>query len=211
MSGDLGFIHRFRPAASPGSADTLLVLHGTGGNEDDLVGIAQTVAPGAAVISPRGKVLEGGAPRFFRRLAEGVFDPAEVRSRGKELAKFIRAAVERYALDPTRLFALGYSNGANIASTVMLIDPGLIRGAILLRPMLVFEPEEKNDLTGTAVLISAGRVDPIVPTTSVEKLVELLENRGAEVTLKWQLGGHNLVPSEVKEATDWLALQRARV
>ncbi len=211
MSSDLGFIHRFRPPSAPGQGDTLLVLHGTGGNEDDLIGIAQTVAPGAAVISPRGKVLEGGAPRFFRRLAEGVFDPAEVRARGLELAKFIRAAVERYELDPRRVYALGYSNGANIASTVMMLDPGLIRAAVLLRPMLVFEPEEETDLTRTAVLISSGRVDPIVPVASVEKLVAELEKRGAEVTVKWQLGGHNLVPSEVKEAADWLALQRVLV
>jgi len=210
VSGDLGFIHRYRPPSTPGATDTLLVLHGTGGNEDDLIGIAQTVAPGAAVISPRGKVLEGGAPRFFRRLAEGVFDPAEVRSRAGELAQFIRDAAGRYELDPTRIYALGYSNGANMASTVMLIEPGVIRAAVLLRPMLVYEAKEKSDLTGTAVLISAGRVDPIVPVESVEKLAAQLEKRGAEVTLKWQLGGHNLVPSEIKEAADWLALQRAR-
>ncbi len=210
MSGDLGFVHRFRPGA-PGLSDTLVVLHGTGGNEDDLLGLAQTVAPGAAVISPRGKVLEAGAPRFFRRLAEGVFDPAEVRASGEELAEFIRAAVTRYELDAKRVLALGYSNGANIASTVMLIEPDLIRAAVLLRPMLVFEPEEKADLTGRAALISAGRVDPIVPTASVEKLVRLLEERGAEVTLKWQLGGHNLVPSEIKEAADWFGLRRSGV
>jgi phospholipase/carboxylesterase len=208
MSGDLGFIHRFRPAA-PGIRDTLLVLHGTGGNEDDLIGIAQTVAPGAAVISPRGKVLEGGAPRFFRRRAEGVFDPAEVRAGGEELAGFIRAAARRYELDAGRIFALGYSNGANVASTVMLIDPDVIHSAVLLRPMLVFEPEEKADLKGKAVLLSAGRVDPIVPVDSVEKLARLLEDRGAEVTLNWQLGGHNLVPSEMKEAAEWLGLRRA--
>lgn len=211
MSGELAFVHRFRPPGSPASLDTIVVLHGTGGNEDDLIGIAQTVAPGAAVISPRGKVLENGAPRFFRRLAEGVFDPAEVRSRGEELAKFIREAAERYGRDPKRVFALGYSNGANIASTVMLIDPGVIRAAVLLRPMLVFQPEEKTDLTGTSALISAGRVDPIVPTASVEALAQLLEARGAEVTLRWQLGGHNLVPSEVKDAADWFSLQRTRV
>ena len=210
MSGDLGFVHRFRPA-QPGSTDTLLVLHGTGGNEDDLIGVAQTLAPGAAVISPRGKVLEAGAPRFFRRLAEGVFDPAEVRSRGEELAEFIRAAVARYELDPERLLALGYSNGANIASTVMLIEPELIRAAVLLRPMFVFEPEEKVDLSGKAVFISAGRVDPIVPVANVEDLVRLLEERGADVALKWQLGGHNLVPSELKEAADWLGLRRSGV
>jgi phospholipase/carboxylesterase len=210
MMGDLGFVHRFRPATA-GSRDTLLVLHGTGGNEDDLIGIAQTVAPGAAVISPRGNVLEGGAPRFFRRLAEGVFDPAEVRSRGEELAKFVRAAVASYELDPAHVFALGYSNGANIASTVMLLDPEVLRAAVLLRPMLVFEPKEKVDLSRNALLISAGKVDPIVPPESVEKLVALLGERGAEVSLKWQLGGHNLVPSEIKEAADWLALRRAQV
>ncbi len=210
MSGDLGFIHRFRPAA-PGVRDTLLVLHGTGGNEDDLIGIAQTVAPGAAIISPRGKVLEAGAPRFFRRLAEGVFDPAEVRVRGEELAEFVREAAMRYELDSERIIALGYSNGANIASTVMLINPDVIHAAVLLRPMLVFEPEERADLSGKAVLVSSGQVDRIVPVESVEKLVHLLEDRGAEVTLKWQLGGHNLVPSEVKEAAEWLGLRRASV
>lgn len=210
MTGDLGYVHRFRPATS-GSRDTLLLLHGTGGNEDDLIGIAGTIGPGAAVISPRGNVLESGAPRFFHRLAEGVFDPAEVRSRGEELARFIRAAVASYDLDPARVFALGYSNGANIASTVMLIDPEIILAAILLRPMLVFEPVEKVDLRGKEVLISAGRVDPIVPVASVQKLADVLEERGAGVTLEWQLGGHNLVPSEIKEASDWLALRRTQV
>ena len=210
MSGDLGFVHRFRPATA-GSTDTLLLLHGTGGNENDLIGIAGTVAPGAAVISPRGNVLESGAPRFFHRLAEGVFDPAEVRSRGEELARFVRAAVASYDLDPARVYALGYSNGANIASTVMLIDPEIILAAILLRPMLVFEPAEKVDLTGKDVLISAGRVDPIVPVDSVEKLVGVLQERGANVAVKWQLGGHNLVPSEIKEASEWLVLRRSQV
>ncbi len=210
MKGDLGFVHRFRPGAA-GCSDTLLALHGTGGNEDDLIGIAQTIAPGAAVISPRGNVLEAGAPRFFRRLSEGVFDPNEVRSRGEELATFVRAAVATYDLDPARVFALGYSNGANIASTVMMLDPEVIRAAVLLRPMLVFEPAERVDLAGKAVLISAGRVDPIVPPASVERLVMLLEQRGADVTLKWQLGGHSFVPTEIKEAGDWLALRRALV
>ena len=209
MSDGLGFVHRFRPGAA-GRADTIFAFHGTGGNEDDLIGVAQTVAPGAALISPRGKVLEAGAPRFFRRLAEGVFDPAEVRSRAEDLATFIRQAVSHYELDPARVFALGYSNGANIASTVMLIEPDLIRAAVLLRPMLVYEPDDKADLSGKSVLISAGRVDPIVPTDSVDKLAGLLKERGAEVTLKWQLGGHNLVPSEIKEATDWIAVRRAK-
>jgi phospholipase/carboxylesterase len=211
MIEDLGFIHRFLPAEDSANGDTLVVLHGTGGDENDLIGIGQAIAPGAAILSPRGNVLENGAPRFFRRLAEGVFDPKEVRSRAEELARFIRAAVITYRLDHTRVFALGYSNGANIASTVMFVEPGILQGAILFRPMLVYEPTEKKDLSGAAVFISAGRMDPIAPTASVERLVELFELAHAEVTLKWQLVGHNLVPSEVSEAADWLALQRARV
>jgi phospholipase/carboxylesterase len=210
MTDDLGFIHRFIPADDP-SAETLLVLHGTGGNENDLVGIGQAIAPGAAILSPRGNVLENGAPRFFKRLAEGVFDPKEVRSRADELARFIRAALFTYRLDASRLYAFGYSNGANIASTVMLTEPGILQGSILFRPMVVYEPPEKNDLSGSSVFISAGRMDPIVPTTSVEQLAEMFRSANAEVTLKWQLTAHNLVPSEVREAADWFALQRARV
>jgi phospholipase/carboxylesterase len=211
MTEDLGFIHRFLPAEDSANGETLVVLHGTGGDENDLIGIGQAIAPGAAILSPRGNVLENGAPRFFRRLAEGVFDPKEVRSRAEELARFIRAAVVTYRLDPTRVFALGYSNGANVASTVMFVEPGILQGAILFRPMLVYEPTEKKDLSGSAVFISAGRMDPIVPTVSVERLVKLFELAHAEVTLKWQLVGHNLVPSEVSEAANWLALQRTRV
>jgi predicted esterase len=211
MNEDFGFIHRFVPAESSPSGDTLIVLHGTGGDENDLIGIGQAVAPGAAIVSPRGNVLENGAPRFFKRLAEGVFDPKEVRSRAEELARFIRAAVVTYRLDPTRVFALGYSNGANIASTVMFVEPGVLQGAVLFRPMLVYEPSERNDLAGSVVFISAGRMDPIVPVPSVERLVELYELANAEVILKWQLAGHSLVPSEVREAAEWFALRRASV
>jgi predicted esterase len=199
------------PAEDSASGETLVVLHGTGGDENDLISIGQAIAPGAAILSPRGNVLENGAPRFFRRLAHGVFDPKEVRQRAEELARFVRAAVVTYRLDPARVFALGYSNGANIASTVMLVEPGIFHGSILFRPMLVYEPTEKRDLSGSAVFISAGRTDPIIPVESVERLVELFESAHADVTLKWQLAGHNLVPSEVREAAEWLALQRARV
>jgi len=211
MTEDLGFIHRFVPSGDPSSRDTLLLLHGTGGDENDLVSLGGTVAPGAALLSPRGKVLENGAPRFFKRLAEGVFDPLEVRSRAEELARFIHAASTRYALDPGRVFALGYSNGANVASTVMFIEPGLIKAAILLRPMLVYEPEQTVDLSRSSVFISAGRMDTIVPSRSVEGLVKLFQAARATVTLKWQMVGHNLVPSEVSEAAAWLALQRGTV
>jgi len=211
MTDDLGFIHRFVAAGEAASGETLIALHGTGGNENELIRIGQAIAPGAAILSPRGNVSENGAARFFKRLAEGVFDPKEVRSRAEELARFIRAAMAKYSLDVTRLYALGYSNGANVASTVMFIEPDLLQGAILFRPMLVFEPEERSDLSGSSVLISAGRMDPIVPVSSVERLVELFEASRAEVTLKWQAAGHSLAPSEVREAAGWLALQRTRV
>jgi phospholipase/carboxylesterase len=211
VTDDLGFIHRFVPAEDPASRETLVVLHGTGGDENDLIGIGQAIAPGAAILSPRGNVLENGAPRFFKRLAEGVFDPKEVRSRAEELARFVRAATVTYRLDPTRIFAFGYSNGANVASTVMLVEPGIFVGSILLRPMLVYEPTEKTHLSGSSVLISAGRMDHIVPSESVERLAKLLESAGAEVTVKWQLTGHNLLPSEAREAADWLSLHRSRV
>jgi phospholipase/carboxylesterase len=209
VTDDLGFIHRFVPGEE--SADTLLVLHGTGGSENDLIGIGQAIAPGAAILSPRGNVLENGAPRFFKRIAEGVFDPKEVRSRAEELARFIRAAAITYRLDTSRIFAFGYSNGANVASTVMLIEPGAIQGSILFRPMVVYEPPDKPDLSGSSIFISAGRLDPIVPTDSVEQLAEIFRSGNADVTLKWQIAGHNLVPSEVREAAEWFALQRARV
>lgn len=209
MTDDLGFIHRFVPGEESG--DTLLVLHGTGGNENDLIGIGQAIAPGAAILSPRGNVLEAGAPRFFKRIAEGVFDPKEVRSRAEELARFIRAAAVTYRLDPARIFAFGYSNGANVASTVMLVEPGVIQGSILFRPMVVYEPADNTDLSGSSIFISAGRLDPIVPTDSVEQLAEMFRARNADVTLKWQISGHNLVPSEVRDAAEWFALQRARV
>jgi phospholipase/carboxylesterase len=211
LSTDLGFIHRYVPPEQNASGDTLLVLHGTGGDENDLIGVGQAVSPGAAILSPRGNVLENGAPRFFRRLSEGVFDPREVRSRAEELARFIHGAISNYNLDADRIFALGYSNGANVASTVMFVEPGLLRGAILLRPMLVYEPDELPSLTGSSALISAGRMDPIVPAPDVEKLDALLRSTGCDVTLNWQLAAHNLLPSEVREAAKWLALQRARV
>src|ERR1700675_4790596 len=157
MTEDLGFIHRFLPAEDSANGETLVVLHGTGGDENDLIGIGQAIAPGAAILSPRGNVLENGAPRFFKRLAEGVFDPKEVRSRAEELARFIHAASSKYGLDASRIYALGYSNGANIASTVLFIEPRLLQGAVLFRPMLVFEPEERGDLSSARVFISAGR------------------------------------------------------
>src|SRR3954470_3816716 len=157
---DLGFQHVFRPAQSPG-APTLLLLHGTGGDEHDMVPLGG-LAPGAALLSPRGKVVEGGMPRFFRRLAEGVFDVEDVKRRAAELAEFVTAAAAHYHIDPSRVIAMGFSNGANIASATMLIRPGVLKGAILFRAMVPLVPDSRQDtpLAGARVLISNGRIDP---------------------------------------------------
>jgi phospholipase/carboxylesterase len=210
-SDELGFTHRFL-AADPAiggrggrTPPVLLLLHGTGGNEDDLLPLGRTLAPGAALLSPRGKVLEHGMPRFFRRLAEGVFDLPDLIARTHDLAKFIRAAVTHYGLDSERLVAVGFSNGANIGGSLLLLHPGLLRAAILLRPMVPFEPDVLPDLKGTAVFVSAGRTDPIVPPSNSERLAALLREAGADVTLAWQPGGHNLTSPEVEAAGRWLA------
>ena len=207
----LGFTHRFvpgdpAPAAAAGrTRPVLLLLHGTGGNEDDLLPLGRTLAPGAPLLSPRGKVLEHGMPRFFRRLAEGVFDVPDLIARTHDLAKFVRAAAAHYDLDPARLVAVGFSNGANIAGSLLLLHPGLLRAAILLRPMVPFDPDVLPDLKGTGVFASAGRTDPIVPPSNAERLAALLREAGADVTLAWQPGGHNLTGPEVEAAARWLA------
>jgi phospholipase/carboxylesterase len=207
VENSLGFVHRFVPATNPADRTALLLLHGTGGDENDLIPVGERVAPGVALLSPRGGVLENGAPRFFRRLSEGKFDPVEVRTRALELAAFIRAAISRYELDPTRMFALGFSNGANIAASVMFLEPDILAGAILLRPMVVFEPDGESDLSSRSVFIGAGRLDPIVPADQSERLAELFRNRGASVDLSWQQSGHNLTPNDVREAVRWFQMQ----
>jgi predicted esterase len=191
--------------AGGGVGTTLLLLHGTGGNEDDLVQLGEELLPGAALVSPRGQVLERGMPRFFRRLREGVFDQEDLARRTEDLARFVVAAGEAYGFDPGRLIAVGFSNGANIASSLLLRRPGLLRGAVLLSPMVPFEPERSPDLLDTEVFIGAGRADPISPPTEVERLAEILQRAGAEVTLHWHGGGHELTPGEVAAARAWLA------
>jgi len=202
METPLSFEHRFEPAARPG-APALLMLHGTGGNEDDLIPLGRMVAPGAALLSPRGKVLEHGMPRFFRRLAEGVFDEADLKARSHELADFVERAAQRYAFDPARVVAVGFSNGANIASAMMLLRPGCLAGAILLRPMVPFVPEKPPALAGRPVLVAAGRSDPVVAASQIEQLSELLASAGAEVTLHWSPGGHTLDRSDLTAAAAW--------
>lgn len=201
---EAGFVHRFDPAEEPG-APTLLLLHGTGGDENDLLPLGRMLDERAALLSPRGKVLENGMPRFFRRLSMGVFDEEDLVNRTHELASFVEEAASEYGLDPKRLFAVGFSNGANIAASLLLLHPGLLAGAVLLRAMTPFELETLPDLSGTPVYLAAGRSDQMIPAESTERLAELLREAGAEVTLDWQPGGHGIGRAEVEAARDWLA------
>lgn len=200
---DLGFVHRFEPAAAPGRP-TLLLLHGTGGDETGLLPLGRSLAPSAALLSPRGKVSEGGAARFFRRLAEGVFDLDDLRARAAELAGFVGAAAAAYEFDPAAVVAVGYSNGANIAAALLLLHPGVLAGAALLHPMVPLVPEEPPDLTGTPVFVGAGRRDPLVPAAETERLVALLRGYGADLALAWHDGGHGLDEPELRAAAAWL-------
>jgi phospholipase/carboxylesterase len=202
--GEFTFQHRFEEGASEG-APTLVLLHGTGGNEDDLVPLARAVGPKYAVLSPRGKVLESGMPRFFRRLAEGVFDQQDLAFRTDELASFLTDAAKRYGLDPAKLIAFGFSNGANIAASLLLRRPSVLLGAILARAMVPFVPDSKPDLTGRPVLLLSGANDPIVPRTQAEALAALLRGGRADVTLHWEEAGHGLAQSDLTAARQWLA------
>lgn len=200
---ELGFIHRFVPA--PGTTRTLLLLHGTGANEDDLLGLGARLDPSANLLSPRGKVLENGMPRFFQRLAMGVFDLEDLRLRTAELADFVAAASNTYGFDPRHVTAVGYSNGANIAASLLLLRPDVLQGAVLLRPMVPLIPEKAPELLGVDVFLSAGRLDPIVRPEETERLADLLQQYGASVTLQWSPQGHELTQSEIEQARHWLA------
>jgi predicted esterase/catechol 2,3-dioxygenase-like lactoylglutathione lyase family enzyme len=208
VSGDaLGFVHRFIPPTTTGTraaSTTLLLLHGTGGDEDDLVPLGRQLLPGAALLSPRGKVLERGAPRFFRRIAEGVFDQEDLARQTEDLARFVEGAIKNYDLEPDGIVAVGFSNGANIAASLLFRRPGLITGAVLFSPMLPFEPQPFPDLGETSVFIGAGRHDPIAPTTQVDQLAAILTKAGASVTTHWTTGGHTITPDEIEAARSWI-------
>jgi phospholipase/carboxylesterase/glyoxalase family protein len=198
---DLGFAHRFLPG-SP-SLPVLLLLHGTGGDESDLLPLGEALLPGAPRLSPRGKVLENGMPRFFRRLAEGVFDLDDLRKRTDELADFVEAATEAYDLNGHRTIAVGLSNGANIAASMLLLRPGTLGGALLIRPMVPLVPETLPDLRGVSVQINAGQVDPLVPPPQSEALAQLLTDAGASVKLHWIAGGHALTREDLEAGREW--------
>lgn len=203
MSQDLGFVHRYIPGDEDGT--TLLLLHGTGGNEEDLIPLGQELAPGAAILSPRGQISEHGAPRFFRRLAEGVFDMEDLVFRTHELAEFVENAADEYGLDKEKLVGAGYSNGANIAASLILLHPGLLRSAVLFRSMVPLEPEVTPDLSGMPVFMAAGTRDQMIPPDNTEQLANMLREAGAEVDLRWRDIGHPLTREEVDEAKDWLS------
>jgi len=203
------FQHRFVPRPPNGAPFTLLLLHGTGGDENDLLPLGSDLAPGAAILSPRGRVLENGMPRYFRRFAEGVLDVEDLKFRTKELAEFVRAARGEYKLGDEPLYAVGFSNGANIAASMLMLEPELLEGAVLLRAMVPFEPDTPPKLEGKRVLLAAGRRDPYSGPENTERLREIFESGGAEVTVHWSNVGHGLVPEDLDAAAAWFSRARA--
>jgi phospholipase/carboxylesterase len=201
MKAELDFVHEFVPGSSK---RTLLLLHGTGGNEHDLIPLGREIDPAAAILSPRGKVLENGMPRFFRRLAEGIFDEEDLKRRTHELADFVAAAAQHYELAADKIVAVGYSNGANIAASLLLLRPETLRAAILFRAMVPLVPEKLPDLSSARVWIGAGNQDPIIPTSETQRLVDLLRTAGADVTIRFVNAGHGLTNNEIEIARDWL-------
>jgi phospholipase/carboxylesterase len=201
----LGFIHRFVPARDE-SRPPLLLLHGTGGDENDLIPLGERLAPGAALISPRGKVLEGMMPRYFGRLAEGRWDVEDFRERTAELAAFVTRAQAAYGL--AKPIAVGFSNGANVGWSLLLHDPDLLAGAILMRAMLPFDPRPLPDLAGIPVLLLAGANDPLVPHEQAGLLAALLGEAGADVTYELLPAGHALTEYDLTFATRWLATRK---
>lgn len=199
----LGFVHIFVPADKPNSP-TLLLLHGTGGDERDLLGLGRELWPGAALLGVRGKVLENGMPRFFRRFAEGVFDVDDLKARTNELAEFIDIASEAYRFSKRHLVAVGYSNGANIAASLIFLHPHYLAAAVLFRAQLPFTPEMLRNFSELSVFLAGGLRDPIVPRDQTDQLAEILQSGGADVSMFWHRGGHELGGDDIEAAKTWL-------
>lgn len=194
--------HIYQEGQDP-NAPTLLLLHGTGGTEQDLLGIGKMISSGSALLSVRGNVLESGMPRFFRRLAEGVFDEEDLVFRTEELKQFLDDSAQEYSFDRNNVIAVGYSNGANIAASLLFHHENSLRGAVLFHPMVPRRGIVLPDLSDTKVFIGAGKNDPICSPEESKDLCELLQNAGAEVQIHWENFGHQLTKGEVEKATEW--------
>jgi phospholipase/carboxylesterase len=219
-STDFGFAHIFikNPFNSKSSNNndsnndltttkklTLVLLHGTGGNEEDLIFLGKEIDPNASLLSPRGKVLENGMPRFFRRLAEGVFDIEDLKFRTYELADFIRKCSLQYKFDLRKTIAVGFSNGANIGASILLLRSDVLQGAILFRAMVPLVPNSLPDLSTKKILLSEGLNDPIVSRTETENLYRLFQKTNANIVLKWQDSSHNLIQDDLIIAKEWIS------
>lgn len=214
-SNDFGFNHIFINSFSNGSNNkkyddrnkklTLVLLHGTGGNEEDLIFLGKKIEPNASILSPRGKVLENGMPRFFRRLSEGVFDLEDLRIRSHELADFIQKCSLHYKFDLENTIAIGFSNGANISVSMLFLRPEVLQGAILFRAMVPFIPDPLPNLSSKKILLSAGLEDPIVSRNETENLFRLFQKTNAILTLKWQPSSHNLIQEDILVAKPWIS------
>jgi phospholipase/carboxylesterase len=207
MTTDLAYIHRYEPGRDPARAP-LLLLHGTGGDETDLLPLGREIAPRAALLSPRGNVLEGDMPRFFRRYREGLFDEDDVRRRATELSHFVAEARRAYGL--ARPMALGYSNGANIAAAVLLLHPKTLAGAILLRATTPLTEPPKPDLSGIPVMILSGLSDPVIARSGAETLARALASAGAQVERVELTAGHGLTQADVERAKAFYAREAAQ-
>lgn len=221
LRADLGFVHRFEPGL-PGSGPLMLALHGTGGDERDLLPLARRLAPSAPVLAPRGNVVEGdGLARFFRRIpvdpSSGLapaaypytFDERDVAARTAELAAFVEVARARYRVGDRPLIGVGFSNGANIASALLLLRPGLLNAAVLFAPMPILQDPPRADLSDTAVFIGGGRGDPVATPAHLERLAAMLTDAGAAVEVHIADGGHELRLPLLRAAIDWFGKLRA--
>ncbi|MEP7239671.1 MAG: alpha/beta hydrolase [Devosia sp.] len=187
--------YHFAEAAAPAGSPLLVLLHGTGGDENDLIALGREVMPGAHLIAPRGDVSEGGSLRFFKRLGMGVFDMDDLARATDKLGAFVAAQAAR--LKPASVYALGYSNGANILASLLFADPGRIERAVLMHPLIPFDPPPQPGLAGRKVLITAGRIDPMAEVATTERLGAYFERQGAQVDLAWHDGGHEMRPTEL--------------
>jgi phospholipase/carboxylesterase len=197
--------HIYLPTDNPADKRVIILFHGTGGNEHDLIPIARKLAPGAGIFGVRGNISEQGMPRFFRRLSEGVFDEVDIHNRSAELQQFIREAGEVYEFDTDQLISVGYSNGANIATAINFLHPGLLKKNVLLRPMTPLVPETTPDLSGTSVFMSFGAIDPLMPKGESDKLAKLYKDFGAEVSVNIEPTGHQLSHADLDKAAGWIS------